>query len=529
MLLVSVYDASSSSPIFSTDKQVTTTYSLSPLSEQDASYQLITFSTPVLQANTTLAGNVSLCCKASAASDPFSAPSVFILTSSDYAAWQSIVNLKSQTNAFPSETPYEATTFGYDSLKNYTYEGPTGSEFISLSFLTKETSVYYFLVIGKGETVFSLNLNATVWMISHPYKSIFQLATIAAMIATVILTWNEKNEAERHLQERITFGKLSMSQTSSAKLDSGENPDEVFMRLAIELSKESRPEDDRPHPTVGAVVVKNGEILDRAFRGEYAQGDHAEYTLLERKLGKMDLTGTTLYTTLEPCTFRDHEKTPCADRIIQRRIGRVVIGMLDPNPSIQGKGMYKLDKAGIRVQLAERLTNEIKELNKNFVAAQERPQTNRAERAQQETDSKEYDSKTKVRGRLLPVSPFDLSPDLESKLKVVRGYTAAFAICWMKERGSLEIVMWYHPMMLVGLGLTDIGGEEIDTADFLDLVRLNPALKRYEFGLAGKPKNALVVIIEGEETEAWVAPLRLVDSLMGIRANRIRRAIRALV
>jgi pyrimidine deaminase RibD-like protein len=152
--------------------------------------------------------------------------------------------------------------------------------------------------------------------------------------------------------------------------------DNKFMRIAIEQAKMSKPEDDRPHPKVGVVVIKNKAILEVAHRGELAKGDHAEYTLLERKLGKMDLTGTTLYTTLEPCTVRGHEKTPCADRIIQRRIGRVVIGMLDPNPTIQGKGVYKLEEEGVRVQLAELLTNEIKELNKDFIAAQKRNSSN---------------------------------------------------------------------------------------------------------------------------------------------------------
>ncbi len=173
---------------------------------------------------------------------------------------------------------------------------------------------------------------------------------------------NSQNEFPRTLQN----APYRLSQTPNDTTE-----DEKFMRVAIELSKQSTPEDSRPHPKVGAVVVKNGEILDHAFCGEYAQGDHAEYTLLERKLGKMDLTGTTLYTTLEPCTLRGHEKMPCADRIIQRRIGRVVIGMLDPNPNIQGKGLYKLDKAGVRVQLAERLSREIKDINKEFIAAQE--------------------------------------------------------------------------------------------------------------------------------------------------------------
>jgi pyrimidine deaminase RibD-like protein len=352
-------------------------------------------------------------------------------------------------------------------------------------------------------------------------------------IATVGGYFTTFSSDEDRLQEKITTSKPSVPQASSSKLESREKSDEMYMRVAIELSKESRPEDNRPHPRVGAVAVKNGRILDQAFRGEYAQGDHAEYTLLERKLGNMDLTGTTLYTTLEPCTVRGHEKTPCADRIVQRRIARVVIGMLDPNPSIQGKGLYKLDKAGVRVQLAERLTIEIKELNKNFIAAQERQQTSNVEqakeieRAQKRPASEDYDTRAKAGRRMLPVSPFNLSPDLEKKFKVVRGYTAAFAIYWNKD--SLWIDMWYDPRMPAGFGPTDMGGGEIDAADFLDIVHLNPVLKKYEFGLTGKPRSAIVVIVDGRETEAWVAPLRLVDSLMRIESDRIRTAIRALV
>jgi pyrimidine deaminase RibD-like protein len=162
--------------------------------------------------------------------------------------------------------------------------------------------------------------------------------------------------------------------------------DEKFMRLAIDQAKMSMPEDDRSHPKVEVVVAKGNKILAIAHRGELGKGEHAEYTVLERRLMGTDLTGTTLYTTLEPCTTRSHDKIPCAERIIVRRIGRVVIGMLDPNPSIQGKGMYKLDKAGVRVQLAELLTRGIKELNKDFIAAQEKQETTHVEQRATDPD-----------------------------------------------------------------------------------------------------------------------------------------------
>lgn len=86
-----------------------------------------------------------------------------------------------------------------------------------------------------------------------------------------------------------------------------------FMELAIDIAKESKPEaDNRIHPTVGVVVVKNGKILARGCRGGLCAGEHAEYTVLERKLKDTDLTGSILYTTLEPCTTRNHPKIPCA-------------------------------------------------------------------------------------------------------------------------------------------------------------------------------------------------------------------------
>lgn len=62
------------------------------------------------------------------------------------------------------------------------------------------------------------------------------------------------------------------------------------------------------------------------------------------------------------------EKTPCAERLVLRRVGKVVIGMLDPNPSIQGKGVYKLKEAGIEVAFCNRLLEEkIRQLNEGFV------------------------------------------------------------------------------------------------------------------------------------------------------------------
>jgi len=121
-------------------------------------------------------------------------------------------------------------------------------------------------------------------------------------------------------------------------MDSKQSEDRKFARLAIEEARRSVAEDDgRPHPLVGAIVVKNGEVLAIAHRGE-GEGDHAEYIALEKRLPDAAVAGSTIYTTLEPCTTRNHPKIPCVDRLIERKVGRVVIGMLDPDPRITGRG-----------------------------------------------------------------------------------------------------------------------------------------------------------------------------------------------
>ena len=164
-----------------------------------------------------------------------------------------------------------------------------------------------------------------------------------------------------------------------------ENSSIDFMKIAIEESKKTKGEKRRKYfPKVGVVVVKDGKVVEKGCRGELADGEHAEYSVLERKCMEKDLNGATLYTTLEPCTIRGHNKIPCAKWIKKRGIKKVFIGMLDPNPFIYNTGLWALEDYGIEVDFfPPKLRAEIQEINKDFIKFIKKPEFVIANREQE--------------------------------------------------------------------------------------------------------------------------------------------------
>ena len=147
-----------------------------------------------------------------------------------------------------------------------------------------------------------------------------------------------------------------------------------LMEKAIAVMKQSVNEpraDGKPSPQVGALLVKPDGTIDTAFRGELRQGDHAEYTLLERKHHDERLDGSFLFTTLEPCVpgARKHPKLPCAERIVNARIKKVWVGIEDPDPTVDRQGIRYLEDNGVEVKLFDlEFQNQIRGANEEFIA-----------------------------------------------------------------------------------------------------------------------------------------------------------------
>jgi len=132
-----------------------------------------------------------------------------------------------------------------------------------------------------------------------------------------------------------------------------------FMDEALELARKGLGRTS-PNPTVGAVLVRDGQVVGRG----YTQGRHAEVVAIA-DAGE-NARGATMYVTLEPCSH--HGRTPpCADAVVAAGVARVVAAMQDPNPLVSGQGFRRLVDAGIAVEVASEYHEAASQLNEGFL------------------------------------------------------------------------------------------------------------------------------------------------------------------
>ena len=138
--------------------------------------------------------------------------------------------------------------------------------------------------------------------------------------------------------------------------------DEKYMRRCIQLA-ENGIQGARPNPMVGAVIVANDQIIGEGYHVRCGEG-HAEVNAFASVKDESLLKDATIYVSLEPCAH--YGKTPpCADLIIKKGVKRVVVGCIDPFAEVKGRGIEKIRKAGIEVEVGV-LEKECQWLNRRF-------------------------------------------------------------------------------------------------------------------------------------------------------------------
>lgn len=138
------------------------------------------------------------------------------------------------------------------------------------------------------------------------------------------------------------------------------NTNEKYMRIALELARKASGLTN-PNPAVGALVVKNGVIVGRGYHKRCGL-PHAEANAI--KAAGARAIGATMYVTMEPCNHFGRTP-PCTNAIIRSGIRKVIVGMKDPNPVTNGKGIRKLKSAGIEVVCGV-LEDGVRDLNRPF-------------------------------------------------------------------------------------------------------------------------------------------------------------------
>ncbi|WP_299335626.1 bifunctional diaminohydroxyphosphoribosylaminopyrimidine deaminase/5-amino-6-(5-phosphoribosylamino)uracil reductase RibD [uncultured Psychroserpens sp.] len=139
-------------------------------------------------------------------------------------------------------------------------------------------------------------------------------------------------------------------------------PQENYIKRCIDIAKNGLGT-TAPNPMVGCVIVYHNKIIGEGFTSPYG-GQHAEVNAINSVADKSLLNNATLYVTLEPCSHFG-KTPPCSDLIIKYQIPNVVIGCLDDNPQVAGKGIAKLKASGCKVTVGV-LETECKTHHKRF-------------------------------------------------------------------------------------------------------------------------------------------------------------------
>ncbi|MFC1848237.1 bifunctional diaminohydroxyphosphoribosylaminopyrimidine deaminase/5-amino-6-(5-phosphoribosylamino)uracil reductase RibD [Chloroflexota bacterium] len=137
--------------------------------------------------------------------------------------------------------------------------------------------------------------------------------------------------------------------------------DEYYMRRALALARRGLGKTS-PNPMVGALIVKNGEIIGQGYHRRFGD-NHAEINAIH-DAGE-DISDATLYVTLEPCCHHGKKTPPCLDTLLKYDLGRVVIGTPDPNPQVSGRSIEMLKERGIATEVGV-LTEKCLQLNEAY-------------------------------------------------------------------------------------------------------------------------------------------------------------------
>ncbi len=193
--------------------------------------------------------------------------------------------------------------------------------------------------------------------------------------------------------------------------------DEKYMSRALSLARRGR-KWVSPNPMVGAVIVNKGRVISEGYHHHFG-GAHAEIDALGK--ASENVAGATMYVTLEPC--HHYGKTPpCVDALIERKLGRVVVGMIDPDPRTAGKSVQKMRDNGIKVTTGV-LEDESRALNEAYI-------------------------RHRVTG--LPLVTLKFAQSLDARIATATGSSAWITSEESRRRGHL--LRASHDAILVGVG-----------------------------------------------------------------------------